>query len=53
VAFSPTVPMPMPATEAVIITRDGSWRVAFFVRRGVNLVDVRFYIISHIYAFLF
>jgi hypothetical protein len=38
VAFSPTVPMPIPATEAVMITRLGSLMVAVFVRRGVNLV---------------
>jgi hypothetical protein len=31
------VPTSMPATEAVIMTRDGSVLVAFAVRRGVNL----------------
>lgn len=30
----------MPATEAVIMTREGSWIVARFWRRGANLVEI-------------
>jgi len=37
---APPEPMPIPATEAVAITREGSAVVAFFSRRGANLVDV-------------
>lgn len=34
---SPVLPMPMPATEAVAMTRDGFSTVARFWRRGANL----------------
>ena len=37
VALGPSEPTPIPATEAVIITREGSWIVARFWRRGANL----------------
>jgi hypothetical protein len=37
VACLPRVPTPIPATEAVIMTREGSWMEAFFWRRGANL----------------
>jgi hypothetical protein len=38
VAFSPRDPIPMPATEAVTSTREGSSSEAFFSNRGANLV---------------
>ena len=37
VAFSPSDPMPIPATEAVTTTREGSEREARLRRRGANL----------------
>lgn len=36
-ALGPREPMPMPATEPVTMTREGSAWVAFFWRRGANL----------------
>lgn len=39
-ALSPRVPTPMPATEPVMITREGSLSLALDWRRGVNLVVV-------------
>lgn len=36
-AFSPREPTPMPATEPVMITREGDSRVADLERRGANL----------------
>jgi hypothetical protein len=37
VAFSPRLPTPRPAIDAVTNTREGSSTVAFFWRRGANL----------------
>jgi hypothetical protein len=38
VAFFPRVPTPIPATDAVIMTLDGSSTVPFFSSNGANLL---------------
>lgn len=40
VAFAPRVPTPMPATEAVMMTRDGSAIEPFFCNSGANLFSM-------------
>jgi len=37
VAFSPKLPIPIPATDAVTITLEGSVGVAFFCSSGAKL----------------